>query len=113
MFNPDKVFPIFFGTWVVLGIISFLLFFVSKNATLKRKLWPPFVIGIGILFAVFVYLMGFPIETFAIMGPAIILITFLNLRNMKFCDSCGKSIMSQNPFSRMEYCPKCGAKLNT
>jgi len=57
--SPDEIFPIFFGTWVVLGIISFAIFFLGKNAQLKRKLWPPFVIGTGVLFIAFSYAMGF------------------------------------------------------
>ena len=111
MFNPDTVFPIFIGTWIVLGIISIAVFFLGKNAELKRKWWPPFVIGTAILFAVFVALMGFPLDTFYIMGPALILITFLNLRNTKFCNSCGKTIMNQNFFVKPEFCSKCGEKL--
>jgi len=112
MFNPEVVFPIFFGTWVVLGIASIFMFFVNKNAAQKRKVWPPFVIGVGVLFAFFIYLMGFPVEVFAIFGPAIFIITILNLRTVVFCDSCGKTIMNQNPFSKPEYCQKCGSKLN-
>ena len=112
MGSPDTVFPIFLGTWIVLGIISFVIFFLGKNAQLKRKLWPPFVIGAGVLFAVFVTLMGFPLDTFYIMGPALILITYLNLTRTKFCDSCGKTIINQNFFAKPEYCTKCGEKLS-
>ncbi len=113
MFNPDEIWPIFVGVWVILAITGFLLFFVSKNAKLKRNAWPPFVIGTGVLFALFVYLMGFPVDTFVVVGPVIILIMVLNLRSVKFCDECGKTIMNQNPFARREFCSKCGSKLNT
>ena len=109
--NPEKIFPIFFGTWVVLGLVSFYIFFIGKNAELKRKLWPPFVIGTGVLFILFVYLMGFGGEAMYMMVPAVILITILNLRATKFCDSCGKTIINQNFFVKPEFCSKCGAKL--
>lgn len=109
--SPDEIFPIFFGTWVVLGIISFAIFFIGKNAQLKRKLWPPFVIGTGVLFIGFICAMGFGGQALYIMVPAVVLITFLNLRSTKFCDSCGKTIINQNFLVRPEFCSKCGAKL--
>ena len=109
--NPEEIFLIFFGTWVVLGLVSFLIFFVGKNAELKRKLWPPFVIGAGALFIFFVYMMSFGGEILLIMIPAVIVITFLNLRATKFCDSCGKTIINQNFFVKPEFCSKCGSKL--
>ena len=113
MFNPDTIFPIFIGTWIVLGVISFYFFGVRKDAQLKRKIWPYHIIGVGLLFALFIFLMGFPISVFAIMGPAIILITYLNLKAVRFCDACGKTIMNQNLFSSPEFCTKCGAKLSS
>ena len=112
MFSPAKLVPIFIGTWVVLGVISYYLFYICKNAPLKRKAWPIFVIGAGSLLALFSYLMGVPINFFVIMGPFIILIMILYLRSTKFCDSCGETIMDQN-FSKPEFCTECGAKLNT
>ena len=113
MFNSNEIFPIFFGIWVILGIISFFVFYLSKNSKLKKKLWSPFIIGTGILFAGFIYLMGFPNEIFYIAAPAIILILVLNIRSAQFCNECGKTIMSQNPFAKVEFCSKCGSKLNT
>lgn len=109
--SPDEIFPIFFGTWVVLGIISFAIFFLGKNAQLKRKLWPPFVIGIGVLFIGFTYAMGFGGEALYITVPAVILISVLNLRSTKFCDACGKTIINQNFLVKPEFCSKCGEKL--
>ena len=109
--NPDQIFPIFFGVWVVLGLFSGAFFFLGKNASLKRKVWPPFTIATAVLFVAFVWAMGFPSQVFLIMIPAVALITFLNLRSVKFCDACGKTIMSQNPFSPPQFCSKCGGKL--
>ncbi|WP_283132287.1 zinc ribbon domain-containing protein [Enterovibrio norvegicus] len=109
--SPDEIFPIFFGTWVILGIISFAIFFLGKNAELKRKLWPPFVIGTGVLFIGFIYAMGLQGQALYIMVLAVILITFLNLRSAKFCDACGKTIISQNFLIKPKFCSKCGEKL--
>jgi len=109
--NADQVFPIFFGVWVVLGLFSAGFFFLSKNASLKRKVWAPFSIFTGLLFVGFIWAMGFPAQVLYVAVPAVALITFLNLRAVRFCGSCGATLMSQNPLSRPAFCSKCGAKL--
>lgn len=109
--SPDQVFPIFFGVWVVLGLFSTAFFFLGKNASLKRKVWPPFTIATAVLFVGFVWAIGFPPQVFFIIIPVVALITFLNLRSVQFCDACGKTIMHQNLFSTPQFCSKCGAKL--
>ena len=109
--SPDQIFPIFFGVWVVLGLISVAFFFLGRNASLKRKVWPPLTIATAILFVGFVWAMGFPSHVFLILIPAVAIITFLNLRSVKFCDACGRTIMNQIPFSPPRFCSKCGAKL--
>jgi hypothetical protein len=95
----------------VLGLFSGAVFFLGKNASLKRKVWPPFTIATATLFVGFVWAMGFPSQVFLIVIPAVALITFLNLRSVKFCDACGKTVMNQNPFSPPQFCSKCGANL--
>jgi hypothetical protein len=109
--NPEQVFPVFAGVWVVLGLLSAGFFFLNKNARLKRKAWPPFVIVTGVLFAGFVWAMGFPTQVMLFVAPALVLITLLNLRAVQFCDSCGTTLMSQNPLSKPKFCSKCGASL--
>lgn len=110
--SPDEIFPIFFGTWGVLGIASFVIFFLGKNAQLKRKLWPPFVIGTSALFIGFTYAMDVGGQALYITAPVIILITVFNLRSTKFCNGCGKTIINQNFLVKPEFCTKCGEKLH-
>jgi hypothetical protein len=38
-------------------------------------------------------------------------IAFLNIRAVRFCDTCGKMVRQLGIFSRAEFCSKCGAKL--
>ncbi len=109
--NPEDVSPIFFGIWVVLGSISFLIFFVSKNAERKKKLWAPFVIFAGVLFIGFTYVMGLDGQHLYVMVPMVILISFLNIRLTKFCGACGKTNINQNFFSPAKFCNKCGNAL--
>lgn len=109
--SPDEILPIFFGTWAVLAIISFAILFLVNNAQLKRKLWSPLVMGAGLIFIAFTYAMGFDGPALYIMAPTVILITYLNLRSTKFCDSCGKTMINQNFWVKPEFCSKCGEKL--
>lgn len=112
--QAERVFPIFFGVWIVLGVFSAAFFFLNNNAALKRKVHPPFVIGIGVLFIIFGVLMGFGRDAFffIVIVPAVAVITILNLRNTKFCGSCGKTLISQNPFTPPKFCSKCGTSLD-
>ena len=109
--SSEEIFPIFFGVWVVLGLMSFLIFFVSKNADRKKKLWAPFIIFTGLLFIGFTYLMGFGGQHLYIMVPMVVLISFLNIRSTKFCGSCGKTNINQNFLSPAKFCNKCGEAL--
>ena|SRR6266496_3773201 len=103
--------PWFFGTWVVLGLCSVWLFFLNRNVAQKKRLLPIFIIGIGILFAGFVFLMTGDLTVMVFVVPAVALISFLNLRLIKVCENCGRTVYNNVWFSKMEYCSKCGAKL--
>lgn len=109
--QAERVFPIFLAVWVVLGLSSAAFFFLNNNAGLKRRAWAPFCIAVGLLFLIFTALMGFPQHVFLIAIPAVALITILNIRHVKFCSACGKTVYSQNPFSPPKFCSKCGATL--
>jgi rRNA maturation endonuclease Nob1 len=56
--------------------------------------------------------MGIPASDFTFIIPFVALITFINLRVMKFCNACGRTVMNQNPFSPPKFCSKCGAALD-
>jgi len=109
--QAQQVFPIFIGVWILLGAGSAAFFLLNNNAALKRKILPPFAIGVNVLFLGFIVLMGFPLKALLVMGPVAAVIAVLNIRATKFCDACGKTLMNQNPFSPAKYCSRCGAEL--
>ena len=109
--QAERVFPIFFVVWVLLGVFSSAFFYFNTNEALKRKVWPAFGVGVGLVFLGFAWLLGFPPHVFVIMGPAVALATYLNLRAVKFCSACGKTLFNQNPFSPAKFCSRCGAPL--
>jgi|SRR6516162_2844277 hypothetical protein len=104
-------FQLFIGVWAVLGLGSMAFFYFNKNAALKRRVLPPFVIFTSILFLGFVWMTGAPAQVFYVFIPAVALIAFINIRNTKFCDSCGRQNYGFNLFSPAKFCSKCGAPL--
>lgn len=110
--GPPLEFVVFMVFWIVLGVTSFLFFQFNRNASLKRRIWSPFVIIIGIIFASFVWHMsGGSREVFLFMLPAILIISVLNIRLTRFCQSCGRTLQAQPFSSAGSYCKYCGAKL--
>lgn len=109
--NADKVFPIFFGTWIILGILSFYLFFIKNDYQFKIKYYRFFVVLAGMIFIGFVAAMGAPKRIYIILIPAVALTMFLNIKFTRFCKTCGKTIINQIPFTSISFCPKCGSRL--
>ena len=108
----QDIFPIFFVVWIALGVAGFFLFYINKNVQFKKKYFPWYIILVGVLFIFFTLGTGFPLEMLYVMVPAVALITFFNIKSTKFCNNCGRTIINQMSFTKVEYCAKCGAKLN-
>ncbi len=112
---PEKLqlHTFFMIVWVCLGLGSFLFFHFNRNAVLKRQVWPAFILTVGSIFGGFMYYMldRQQPQVLYFMVPAIILISFLNIRMTRFCDSCGRTLYRQPIFSRIQFCPHCGAEL--
>jgi hypothetical protein len=78
---------------------------------MKRKVWPVMTPIVGLLFLAFTYLLqGIRGASFAAIPVAII--TYINLRSVKFCPKCGASNRSPSIFPVPKYCGKCGAQLD-
>lgn len=109
--HAPQGFPAFFVIWVLMGLGVSTFFSLSRNAALKRRVWPYVSVATGLVFVGFAVTMGFPQQGLLLMVPFVALITLLNVRATKFCDACGKTVRDQNLFSPMKFCPKCGAQL--
>lgn len=97
--------------WIAMGATSLVFFHFNRDAKLKRKVFPWFISGIGILFVGFIVLEGFPAMALYVAVPGIIAVSLINVLVTKFCDRCGRTITNPDWFSPMRYCPKCGADL--
>lgn len=108
----EIVFVIIMGLFVALGIAGSIIFLVGKNVPFKKKYFPWYVISIGVLFALSIIVTGMDFIPLIIFIAIIALITYINLRAIKFCNSCGKTIINQTWYSKVSFCSNCGAKLN-
>jgi hypothetical protein len=110
--DRNNVFVPFMVIWFALAISSFLFFHFNRNATLKRRAFPPFVFIVSVIFGCFVaYVSRDHLQILFVAVPMIMLISFLNIRKTRFCGACGRTLYQQPIFSRSQYCPRCGAEL--
>ena len=107
----ERIVPILAGIWLLLALASAAFFFLYNNAALKRRLWRPYVVMAGMILVGFPWMMGMPNEGLYFLIPLAIVLIVLHLRSVRFCSSCGKTVMNSIPWSKPELCSKCGAKL--
>ena len=110
---------LFVGTWIVLAIVGFFLFYHNKNAAFKRKCFPRYIVLVGVLFVFFTATLSvvssgslWSLGILVVIVPAIYLVSYMNLRLTKFCDKCGTTLTNMNGFTAMKFCSKCGAELD-
>ena len=108
--SQQAIETIFVGTWVVLLIGSIVLNQVASPA-LKQNLQKVVPVVVGLVFLVFVYLLGGSKSLYFAVGP-VLLIMFLNVRLVKYCHKCGAMNRSVNWLSAPKYCQKCGQSLS-
>src|SRR2546428_304086 len=96
-----EIFPIFFVTWVVLGIGT-ALFYWRAGLAAKRRWHPWLIFGGGGLFIFFVAIMTrvHTLRVLLLVVPVVTLISFLNWKFTKFCPACGKTLTQNPPWSR-------------
>lgn len=100
------------GHLIVLGVSGFVVFFLSRDVNRKRRLFPGFTVLTGILFVGFVWAMGFSGGIVLAAIPIVALISWLNIRQTRFCDACGRTVVTMFPGQRPRYCHQCGAALD-
>src|SRR2546430_334742 len=106
-----RVFQIFFKVLVILIVSSTAFFYLNKNTALKRTVWPLVVVTTGAMFFGFLWLMGIALPLRLMGSAAIVLSIAINLRSIRFCDSCSAMSRSPNPLVQATVCSKCGTEL--
>ena len=110
IFNA-QAFPLFAVAWAALSVAGAAFFLLNRDAALKRKMMLPFMLVAVALFLGFAVYVGAPNEFLLLAVPLSVLIIALNLRTIRFCDACGRTVSGQNPFAPAKFCSKCGASL--
>ncbi len=92
---------------------SALFFHWSRNAALKRTLFPIFWVVLALGWTAVVYRMAYrqDPEIFFVFVTLLILSSFFNIRMMRFCDACGRTLRPKSIFQRDSFCRHCGSKL--
>ena len=107
-----EITPWFIGVWIALAVVGLWAIYLDRNIARKKRLVPVFIVGVGVIFAIFVLVMTGDLRIMVFVIPAVALITFLNLRQIRVCPTCGRTIHSGMWFTRADYCPKCGGRLD-
>jgi hypothetical protein len=106
--------PAFVIFWILLSVASFCFFHFHRGAKLKRRIWPILIIGTALLFVAFsFYFLGSHLEMLVLVIPAVALVSFINLRKVRFCDSCGRTLYQQPIFRAASTCPCCGKPISS
>lgn len=106
--RAEAAFPIFFIAWGCV-CLAVWMFYWKGSLEAKRRWHPRIVIGAGVLFLGFIAI-SMPVAlTLAV--PSVALITFLNLKFIRFCPACGVTLVQNPPWSAPRFCSKCGASL--
>ncbi len=113
MNNRDTLVWVFVGVWVVLAVGNAAFFLGSKNAKLKKRLFPWAMAFFAAVFALFLLLVNAGQPEFLVALPVLMLIVWINVRATKFCESCGATVVNYLWFMKMRYCPRCGADLQS
>jgi hypothetical protein len=109
----------FVGTWITLAIVG-IVANRRMDIAAKRRWWPRWTILTGAFFVFFttsLVVLGArswsSLSILFVVVPAVVLICYLNIKFTRFCEKCGTTQYNSNWFSRMRFCSRCGAELDT
>ncbi len=100
-------FPIYFIIWALLGLIGTLWIRSRPTPQEKKKWFDRFVIVMGIFIAGFTCFVAVLWKQYLIIPFVLVagsVISILNIRNVRYCEECGKKSSSRTS----SYCPHCG-----
>jgi uncharacterized membrane protein YcfT len=98
--------------WSLLVFASLAFFVASRDALLKRRLWPWLNLSAAAAFvALALWAAGPSIELAPLLLIGIVGLAAFAYRSAQFCSRCGSTVLNANPFMRARFCPKCAARL--
>lgn len=110
--SPETLFFwVFTPIWVLVILASWIFFRRGRSASLKRRAFLPFSIGVGALFMIMVITLGAPPSELLLAAGFTVLSVFFSHRATRFCDTCGATNIGKSGFAPPAYCSECGTKL--
>lgn len=97
--------------WMAAAVVSLAYFRFSRNAAAKRRLWPLSVAASAAMLVGLGWVLGFGVAVVAIVAVVVAATSYLNLRAVRFCHSCGATVRSKGLGARPPFCSSCGAQL--
>lgn len=85
-------------------------FYIARNATRKRRLWPLWLAIVTGIFGLWGWFIG-GLATGALLLILSAPILMLYKSRVKFCEGCGRTVTSSLMSPVAEFCPKCGKPL--
>lgn len=98
--------------WLLAVGGGFAFFASSRDAALKRRLWPwANLLAAASFVALAFWASGPSVELAPLLLIGVAGLTAFGFRTAQFCGRCGATVLSANPFARERFCPKCAARL--
>ncbi|MDQ3757866.1 MAG: hypothetical protein M3394_08450 [Actinomycetota bacterium] len=99
---------VLFVVFAAVGVLGSLYFLFDGDTRRKERFHPPFVIGSGLLFVV-VVTVDRSAGALLLTIPGVAVITWLNLRNIRFCHACGRTTWNTQWWQAPpRFCIACG-----
>lgn len=110
MTEVPPIVPALAAVWVLVALRGFLFFKDNKEPAERRRFFPRFAAGSGALLALAIGLTT-PWPSVLLFLPFIALVAWLVARSTEFCDGCGRTVINQQWWAKLGFCPFCGKKL--
>jgi len=106
--NEGQKFIVYAIAWGILTIIFTIL--SKKTKDIKKKKMLSLISGLSIvalMFGVAIW-MGFPLKPLSVFFVLALILVCIGQKYTFYCQACSHT---QQPFSKAEFCSKCGAKI--
>ena len=107
----ERVILIYFVLWATSCLVFHILDKKTKDIKKKRKLSLYSGVSIFALMLGVIVIWGLPTIIITIFIAIAVGMLYLSNKYTFYCQACGHCV--QQPFSKIEFCPKCGAKIES
>jgi hypothetical protein len=107
----ERIMPVWVAVSTAVTAAIYAFFYFNRNAGLKRRLLLPLSLLVGLAILALLAFLGAPTCIMIAFVPGLAVAILAALRTVHFCDACGRTLRSHNPFSKPGFCSHCGKPL--